>query len=464
MIFGLRRLSCCLVIGLAASVAVADDSFKAAADRLPAAIERARALGLPFSLEELNRGRSVPNADENAAETVLALGRELDKQSGGWADIATLEKLAVKKEMGPVRNGLKAYQVALELSEKATRYQRLDFGRDWDFGWKTSFGEYATIKQAARLLGIRAQVKAAAGDVSGVLADLGRIHTFAQLIADERTLVGVEVSMATLEVGEKAAERVAALWVNNDDRLERLEKFLAAPVRLPSLTDAARGDFYMGVASARNLGDLRTESYREDLGKAFGKKWESASIVRDGIPQSLVAQAILTRHIESWLAIWPQLTSDDNALKRISAIDAIVTPDEHDMDPLNYIFELLHVSETAVQAPAAEIDILARGACTRTLVAALRYKIANGHYPATSADLAVHETDPWSGGPIRIWSNNEQIRAYSVGPDGKDDDGKTYVELPKQPTLDFDISWARFKGDIVASYPALIPRTNPVKG
>lgn len=462
MNFGIKRLAVCALLGVFVSSAMAEDAFKEAADRLPSMIERARAAGLPLTLDELNRGRSKPTPEENAASLIHEIGKELDQQSSGWSDIARLERQALRREMSAVKKGLKAYQPVLVLTEKASSMPRLDFSRDWDFGWKTSFLEYATIKQASRLLAVRAQVRAYANDTSGVLADLGRIRSLSTLIADERSLEGVEVSMGTLEVGEKAVERVAAIWSNNDDNLMKLQQFIAPPFHLPSLTEAARGDFYMGVASTRNLGNPQPASFREDLGRRFAEKWDGSSLIREGLPQTLVGQAVLTRHIETWLNLWPLISSDDAPAKRISAIDGLVEPETASSDPLAYIFELLHVSETAVQAPAAEIDLQARMACNRVLVAALRYRISHGSFPAAISDLGIKELDPWTGESIHINSNGDHLRAYSFGPDAKDDGGRTYVELPQQPTLDFDISWARMKGDIVAGYPALIPRTNPV--
>ena len=458
---GITKILVLSLLGMSATVSLAEDAFTDAAARLTSAMDRARALGLPTTRAELESNAIGIAPDDNAAALISKIASELDKP-GARPDVADLEGFAIRREISRAKAGLRSYQTILELAELGCQKAHASFDRDWDFGWKISLREYGTMKQAGRLLAVRAQVRAAAGNVDGALEDLGRVRKLARLISDEGTLEGVEESMSTLEVSERSVERVATLWANNDNKLSRLQEFLATPIFFPSLTKAARADFYMGISASRNLGEISPATYRQDLSQALARKWEKSTLVRDGLPQGSVSQGILTRHVETWLTIWPLLESNESAARRISAIDAIVAPSERTNDPLSFIFEFLHVSEPAVQAPAAEIDIQARQACNRGLIAALRYRLARGRLPELPADLNLADKDPWTGDSVKLSIRGENIRVYSIGPDGKDDGGKTYVELPKQPSLDFDISWARIQGDIVASYPALVPRTNPL--
>jgi hypothetical protein len=66
--------------------------------------------------------------------------------------------------------------------------------------------------------------------------------------------------------------------------------------------------------------------------------------------------------------------------------------------------------------------------CAAAALAAERYRLAEGHWPEGLGALVPHylaavPADPFDGQPLRLRSRADGLVVYSVGPDGKDDDG-----------------------------------------
>ena len=87
----------------------------------------------------------------------------------------------------------------------------------------------------------------------------------------------------------------------------------------------------------------------------------------------------------------------------------------------------------------------------RGLAAVLQFKALHGCYPKTLAGAGVTDKDPLDGKPLKLRITGKECRVYSVGPDREDDDGVRQGE--SATTANRDKGW-----DIVASYPAYVPR------
>jgi hypothetical protein len=106
---------------------------------------------------------------------------------------------------------------------------------------------------------------------------------------------------------------------------------------------------------------------------------------------------------------------------------------------------LKELGDRAAQAPPGAIPLVAAlrlhdlGAdCQRELallrsaavaMALERYRLANGRWPETLAELTLKQlgavpTDPYDGKPLRYARHKDVVVVYALGPDGKDDGGK----------------------------------------
>jgi len=94
------------------------------------------------------------------------------------------------------------------------------------------------------------------------------------------------------------------------------------------------------------------------------------------------------------------------------------------------------------QAGQAAVKLEASDRATEALVAALEMKARTGSYPSAISDLPGNLTDPFTKKPLKLITKGDSVTVYSLGPDRKDDGGRS--EHDPSRTLGYDIA---------ASYP-----------
>jgi hypothetical protein len=72
-------------------------------------------------------------------------------------------------------------------------------------------------------------------------------------------------------------------------------------------------------------------------------------------------------------------------------------------------------------------------------MAVLRFKGAQGRYPATLAEAGFTDVDPFTGKAFHLKVEGETVRVYSVGPDGVDNGGEERVNTAPDAPRQMDI-------------------------
>ncbi len=161
----------------------------------------ARAEGLPTTAEEYIAYVPTAKPEENAAP----IYRKLRALTVGSEEVSKLDASLTfhptMQDEAAARATLERLKPWLGLADQATRLPRCWFDREWR-GSATLFPEYARMKDAARLLGLRGTLAAAHGDSLAALQDARRIlmiakhageepHAIARLVRESIYLIGL---------------------------------------------------------------------------------------------------------------------------------------------------------------------------------------------------------------------------------------------------------------------------------
>ncbi len=418
----MRRREWAVVLGVGVAtvyalyrVAVRYWDFGTAAGELPAAIRDYRAVGLPWTAADI--ATNVPERKNAASLLRHAIEAWPEKDAYGKIDKAFSEGRAA-----PL---LPSLAPSLTLAHEAAKRPQLDYGRDLDLGLFLDFPEGAYVKRIARALALRAELAAARGDDAAALADLEDARRIAVLTGQEPHLIASLVSVSTGMIALGAVEGCLARAAKSPERLKRYAAWVAEPTPLPDVPRAIKGEVYRSIANLRmfpHLGVGRSPVPMADL-NAFAADIGPApvppsKIPRDGIPQGVRNQAYMARHCQMWTELWRAtdgLRGDPDAVgRKWSEIENRHYENDkglsHGLDAILF--------PTYGQALKSPLALLARRAVLRALAEAMIAHAAAGRWPA-----AVKGIDPYTQKPLKVRSDKDGFRVWSVGKDGKDDGG-----------------------------------------
>lgn len=407
-----------------------------AAAAFPEQWDLAKRRGVPLSAKDLAPNPPV-GPEENAAPYLVRMTQALDKIKGTRQRLDEAKTAAEKGDWAVVERILAVYEGALKHAEAAAQKPRVDFGRDWDLGAELQLPELGATGTAARLVSLRALVRAEQGLSQGALEDLERARHLGDLAGQEPTLIATLVQVRTRSDAAWAAERLAARWHQDDRKLAALEATWLRPRGPVDFVAAVRGESFMGFAVIRNI-----------LNRVEGPDGETrldrSRLVREGVPDHEAVRALMSHHLSAWNKAFVEIERHRNDPRRLAAeLDAIAY--ELGQRPsvtgtmASIVFPAFSAAGDAVVAvPTGDAAIL-------ELIRALRHRLREGKWPNTVAGI-----DGFTGTPLRLKATAESIRIYSVGRDNEDDGGRTRAEvlasLPHGQRQGAE-------GDIVASFP-----------
>jgi hypothetical protein len=198
---------------------------------------------------------------------------------------------------------LKTQEPTLKAVEGAVDKKAISFDRDWDLGASVMFPEFADMKHFAKGFAFRAHLKAQAGDWRGAVADIHRARPLDQLSAQDATLIAALVGIAIDAIALDAAGICASSFADNSAALKALRKALEDTRWEVDMDQTIRGEAYMALSTFRNLSD------REIMALASGTFNDAAfwgstpakqNLVRDGLPPSLLAKAVVSETMAYW--------------------------------------------------------------------------------------------------------------------------------------------------------------------
>jgi hypothetical protein len=407
---------------------------------LRSAIAEADRLDPRWRMDEIQADRVTPPPGQNAADKVVAVVR---LKPANWQTTQKVDELFHDL---PAVNQLNDRQIALlnealeplapalaearSLIDTPRGRHPITYTPDW-IG--TLLPTVQSTREAATLLRYDVLDKAQAGDVDGAVRSChAALHTGTSL-GDEPILIAQLVRIACQAVAVKLLERTLAQGAPAEAVLAalqaRLEQVEAEPLLLYGLRGERAGSNQL-FENIRN-GTIPTGNAIGTFG--LGGGLPSAAGYLMNVPGFLTAQhtgllefmtelvEIAKRPPEEWAGLFAAQKAKVNDLPVLA--------------------RLLAPAMDKMAEACARNHVLLR--CAIVAVAAERYRLTKGQWPATPQDLVTAglltavPTDPNAAGqPIKVVKVADGLTVYSVGEDGTDNGGKL-DRLPKKPGADY---------------------------
>lgn len=337
----------------------------------------------------------------------------------GWSKaLSAVRRAADEGRWTDVDRALAGYAPALKTLVAASNRPRVDFRRDWDLAGNILLSEYAGIKGGVQALALRARSCATQGDSKGALADLAAIRRIAFLTADDPFLIAALVRIASEAILNRAAQYTGA---EAPALAAPLRALLASPEPPHDLAYVLRSEAYLAVASARNL----TRFYPLDSDVEFESNADLKSLRRSGLPKDESRRALMTRALALWVRADAEIRrhrNDPLALGR--ALDRLGNAERRKTGESYRLSARLLPEMT--QSGAAILKIRADRELTLAYLAALDVRRRTRALPK----LLIAGNDPF-GHPYRSERTKDGFRLWSLGLDGKDQNGASKTEDPK---------------------------------
>lgn len=266
------------------------------------------------------------------------------------------------------------------------------------------------------------------GDTEGALHSAMALLNVARSIGDEPLFTSQSLRIAARIVLVRCIERILAEGEPTDARLATLQSALMQEEADRFIVQALRGErasfdiFWQAIAN----GEETPQHVRAVLTEPApswntGWSWLDQSF-RWWITMSLSSVA------ENRAAML-EFNTKVVAIAKIEPIHSQVTPLRELEKDLKALPELARLLTPAVDSQTGEYShSQAELRCAIVAVAAERFRLANGRWPETLAELTPHflpqvPLDPFADAPLRYRKREPRALVYSVGYDGEDNGG-----------------------------------------
>jgi len=309
---------------------------------------------------------------------------------------------------------------ALWIVEQGTQRRSCRFDLDYEAGINMLLQHLGDMRQFARILGAKARIEAQAGrmdiawDAVGVQLKLG------DALRTEPVLISQIVRIAIVGgISCKTIRELCEIEPPNAQRSGDLADMLKSFDDVRPMVRAIDGDRIL-------IGEWAFNLSRRELLKQDGLLSQHSSEVRT-VLRVCFKPTFLADH-RSYLRL---MHESANRLEGIHAADQSITGEGRGL-AYALLPSLVRVKQIH-RKMQADIRVI------RTGLALLASKADRGALPQTLAGFDPDDVrDPFSGAPLIYRPSAEGFVLYSIGPDGKDNDGSPRQD--KQET-DWDIVW-----------------------
>jgi hypothetical protein len=283
----------------------------------------------------------------------------------------------------------------------------------------------------AILLGYDAVRRAQENDLEGALDCCRGIINTERSIGDEPTLISLLVRIAIRGVALRKVERILAQGQLTDASLAAFQRFLEEEAAAPLLLIGVRGErgIMDGLMQAIQNGDLSVARFQVlfNSGRSSWLTLENVQFLL--LPGAIKNNRAALLHFNNQIVELAKLPIEEirEPLRELSAA-------AQGLPPLaRQVGSAYHKVVQAFQRDQALMR------CAIVLLAAERYRLANGHWPKTLSELVPTyldkvPVDPFDGQLLRSRRLADGLVIYSVGMDGKDNGGNLDPNPTKEGT------------------------------
>lgn len=381
--------------------------------QLAAELAKVEASGGALRLADL--APRVPPGEANAADVYL---RAFDLVT---VDSETLERM--REDADLARQVLATQEPALRLLEQASQIRACAFPVDWDAGPLRAFPHFGPMREGGRLLGVRAEVQAADGQMDAALSSCASILRMAEHAQKEPVLIGALVGFAINGMGVMALEESLSQGDPSPTACRALSEQLAAMDPHAAVVRAFQGERATRVELFERI---RAGEGRELFAGFFGEpvQWVQPLLLD------------LYRTVGRPLLNLDQVSSLRVMEQNIAALDLPPSEGQQQMEAVVEQIHQLPVYRSVLTKTI--MPIFTRATWSRDRAAAdigaaqialalTAYHAERRRYPETLAVLAAAgwhiPDDPFTGQPYVYRLEGDGFVVYSVGPDMTDDGG-----------------------------------------
>jgi hypothetical protein len=372
-------------------------------------VARLQAAGQPMSAQELYAYHRVPDGLPDTTSAWLAAQQSFDpKQFSadgkglpfvGDGNRELFRPGQVGSELASAEHFLTAYDATLQAILAAAKQPgECRHPVKFEDGVSALARSSQEMRTLVRLLALNLRVQACRGNTDGAVESLDAIFAASDTLAHQLTSVEQLVRMATLSTALTETEILLNEVELTDEQLAHLAARIAACDVQASFAEGLLGERALGYLSQQQLPGL---PFAADRLKYMELMSQTIAASREPFPEG-------RQHFQR---IKSQLTAEQAAAGALEKQKHMLTA---------LILPSLTASFDAVART------LAYQRAVVTAIAAQRYRLKTGQFPAQLADLvpdylpAVPQ-DPFDGQPLRMLTRDGELIIYSVGKDGQDD-------------------------------------------
>lgn len=348
------------------------------------------------------------------------------------------QERALRAEIGRAK-------AAIDLARQLDQYSYGRFPVKWSNDLvSTMLPHVQNVRETASMLRYDGLLRAHDQDLHGALHDVTAILHASRAIGDEETFISQLVRIACDAVAMTLLERSLACGTAQESDLASLQKELEIEAHTPFFLTGLRGERANLDLMFETVqkGEISFPRYRQILltmgswaslfgGKSFAS---SAALELNALRMFLNIRGERARHLNylNQIALGTKLPT-------WQALDVIESTEKAQSGNLTLGAGLisscfrLYAADLRARATAVE-------AVLSMALALERYRLVNGKWPETLAELAPRylsevPLDPFDGAPLRLVRRGSALIVYSVSQD-KQDQGGTLLPNPTVPGSD----------------------------
>ncbi len=428
-------------------------------NRLERAIDRANHLDPGWRLDDIQDNRlPVPPTEQNGILQITTINGILSAGGyGSWSfpgsENKPRELSVLREEMYQSLEGERKFPALLEgeqvrvLTVESERFAKgLALARDLV---KIPYGRFPGTYpanfastnldpcQKARYVGSMlrydAILRAHKGDVAGAIHNIEAIFHTGRAVGDEPFLICVLIRMSIDKVAVGAIERTLGLGHATEHEMRDIQAYLSEQAQVPYLLIGVRGEragfdrLFEGIQN----GSLSVSEFNPIIGPAgWSNPLEKVLLLYTRLTIKARRADLLDRMTDAVEVGRLPTEKQQAAFKDWSAkVDNLGT--------FSVTYLILQPLPTIAEG---HIRHLATLRTALVGVAAERYRLANGHWPAALTDLVPRfldqvPTDPYDGLPLKLKQDDGAFIVYALGAD-RIDNGGQLDDKPFQPGSD----------------------------
>jgi hypothetical protein len=275
------------------------------------------------------------------------------------------------------------------------------------------FPEYAQLREFAKLLTARAQLRVREGDSLGAIEDLRASFRLAIYAGTDPFLIGGLVQIAIDAIATRQVEGMISERPSDVGMLASLRELVKEQPKSLDLWQMLRGEAAMGISYAERW------STRSDEMKQLMGDEEIPLVLPSGVSNELAGKAFLVRALQNWTEVAQGIREKETKIPQSEVIAKISDRLEKTTDPTYRLQQI--IMPVFEESGWAIVTRQARLVATEALLAAISFKQSNGHFPATLAEAGFEGLDPFTQRPLKMKASGDAIWIWSVGKDLKDD-------------------------------------------